>query len=91
MVSEITDKHSYNTYKLKGEQEIHQRLGNRTGGAIHPVAGGAWAVRDLGRGAGTRLTALLGISEGGLLTSTRFTRCRKNSWASCCLLEENSG
>lgn len=26
-----------------------------------------------------------------LLTSTRFTRCKKNSWASCCLLEENSG
>lgn len=25
------------------------------------------------------------------LTSTKLIRCRKNSWASCCLLEENSG
>lgn len=29
-VSEITDKHSYHTYTLKGEQQIHQRLGNGT-------------------------------------------------------------
>ena len=29
--------------------------------------------------------------QTSLLTSTRLIRCSRNSWASCCLLEENSG